>query len=314
MKSKTGEKRVLSRKFKRDIFAFWVLLLPVLQFCIFYIYINFNSIIMAFSKYELNLEGMGYISTFAGFDNFSVAWNTLTSQTQFLRNSLILYGCTTLLGLTLALVFSYYLSKGYLGSGFFRCILFLPQVVSSISLVLLYRYIVDKGYISFMEMLGREDVQGLLINVDTQFVTLLFYSLFFGFGVNVLLFTGAMSGINESVIESARLEGVSDIQEFIYITIPMIWPTFITFFVVGVAQVFTNQMNLVSFYGVAAEPRVTTIGYFLYSETLQAELTGGIKRLSLPQLSAMGLILTFIIAPLTLIIKKMLEKFGPSTE
>lgn len=269
---------------------------------------------MAFSKYELNLEGMGYISTFAGFDNFSVAWNTLTSQTQFLTNSLILYGCTTLLGLTLALVFSYYLSKGYLGSGFFRCILFLPQVVSSISLVLLYRYIVDKGYISFMEMLGREDVQGLLINVDTQFVTLLFYSLFFGFGVNVLLFTGAMSGINESVIESARLEGVSDIQEFIYITIPMIWPTFITFFVVGVAQVFTNQMNLVSFYGVAAEPRVTTIGYFLYSETLQAELTGGIKRLSLPQLSAMGLILTFIIAPLTLIIKKMLEKFGPSTE
>ena len=58
----------------------------------------------------------------------------------------------------------------------------------------------------------------------------------------------------------------------------------------------------------------SSVGYFLYSETLQAELTGGIKRLSLPQLSAFGLILTFIIAPLTLIIKKALEKFGPSVE
>ena len=50
--------------------------IPILHFLIFYLYVNFNSIILAFRGYEIDF--MGEISSkFAQFDNFKQAWSVL---------------------------------------------------------------------------------------------------------------------------------------------------------------------------------------------------------------------------------------------
>lgn len=82
------------------------------------------------------------------------------------------------------------------------------------------------------------------------------------------------------------------------------------FLITGVASIFVNQINLYSFYGGTAHASVQTFGYYLYMATKQADGDYG----SYPRLAAFGLILTAVAIPLTLLVRWLLEKFGPSED
>ena len=133
------------------------------------------------------------------------------------------------------------------------------------------------------------------------------------FGIDVLMFTGAMSGIDESVVESAHLDGANTIHEFWYITVPSIWLTFVSFFTIHVAALFTNQMHLHTLFGSAAED-MSTLGYYLYIYSAKGELVATDKNPSFSVLSAIGLMTTAVMLPLTIGLRKALRKFGPSVD
>ena len=109
------ENRSMGRRAKKRLVYYCLMLaIPVLQFCLCYIYVNFNSIAMSFQHFALSSNGTGYISTFAGFDNFKVAWEVFTSGWDKIRVSLEYFAIQMLIIMTLALFFSYYISKKYL--------------------------------------------------------------------------------------------------------------------------------------------------------------------------------------------------------
>ena len=89
-----------------------------------------------------------------------------------------------------------------------------------------------------------------------------------GFGTSVLVYTGAMSGISESIIESGQLDGITPIKEFIYIVVPMIWGTFVTMTLASVVGLFTSDMHGYAFKAGNFNPQIQTIGYFLHNKTL----------------------------------------------
>ena len=84
----------------------------------------------------------------------------------------------------------------------------------------------------------------------------------------MLLLISAMSSINPSMIEAAKIDGVSFFQEFIYITFPQIFGTIKTLLIVSVGGFFVNSASIVSFYGTTADESVYTIGYYIYKETV----------------------------------------------
>ena len=309
------KKSVNFRKRKRTIFYFCVMALPVIQFLLFYVYVNFNSFVLAFQHYELRTDGVnGYDITFAAFDNFKTAWEIFTTRTYMLKNSLTIFFACTLLGITLALIFSYYIYKKYPMAGFYKVILFMPQIISSIVFTLLFKYFSTDAYIAIAELFTDSEVLGLLDNPDTQFGTIVFYNVWVGFGVNVLMFSGAMSGINSTIVESAELDGVNILQEFIFITLPMIFETIVSFLMIALAGVFTNQANLYTLYDAQALD-VGTIGYYLFVQTQKSDVIRFNRSyLNYPELVAFGLILTAIVITVTLVVKKLLKKFGPSID
>ncbi len=303
-----------TRKKSRVIFYVLMMALPVLQFAIFYCYININSIILAFKHYELNVGGLGYKVTFAGFENFVAAWKIFIDRKYMITNSLILFAANTFIGLALAILFSYYVYKKYYAAGFFKVILFMPQIVSSVVFTLLFKYIVTDGYIAIAKLFTDEQVLGLLDNVSARFTTIVVYNIWVGFGVNVLLFSGSMADINESVVESGELDGVNSFQELWFITLPMIYQTFISFTLLNIAGIFTNQMHLFSLYGSTADD-TATLGYYLYVQAQKSDVIRlSTAYLNYSELSALGVILTLIIVAITLVAKKLMTKFGPSVD
>ncbi|MBE5751157.1 MAG: sugar ABC transporter permease [Clostridiales bacterium] len=304
------KKKINQRLLSRQLFYLAIILLPVIQFAIFYIYVNLNSFTMAFQKYEANVDTTGYTVTFAKMENFKEAWEILQKNSFMIRNSLVMYAFGLLFGTTLSIVFSYYIYKKYFLSGLFRVMLFLPQIISGLIFAILFKYIVTDVYEYFYLKITGMEGTGLLDNLDTRFGTVVFFNLWISFGISVLMYSNSMSTIDPSIVESAQLDGANTIKEFIYITLPSIYPTLVSFFIIGFTGIFTNQNGLFDMFGTNANT-LATLGYYLFMVVESADVD---TIPSFSVISALCLILTFVMAPITLALRKVLNRVGPSED
>ena len=316
MQNKLYKKKISRRRIAELLFFASLVIIPTIQFFIFYVGVNFNSFIQAFKKYELPLGSSSYIISFAKFENFSEAWAIMKNNLSMFTNALILFAWNMLVGMPLAVIFSFYIYKKYTLSGLYKVVLFMPQIISGLVFALLFNYITTNVYQTIVQKLFGKEVYGLLYDLKTRFGTVIFFNLWVSFGSNVLLFSGSMSGIDPSVVESARIDGANVIQELWYITLPLIYPTVVQLIIIGITSFCSNQMNLMNLYGAqASESReMGTIGFFLYKSSTTVENIATRNTYSFGQLSAMGLILTMIMLPITLIARKLMNKYGPSTD
>lgn len=293
---------------KRIYFALMAAL-PLIQFAIMYVGVNFNSILLTFQEYDYALSGNGYVVTFAGFRNFAAAFDILLQKFYMVKISLIGFLVTMCISYPLAMIFSFYIYKKYALSGLFKTVLFLPQIISSLIFSTLFKYMVGSVY---TEITGAE--MGLLSNPDTTFTTVMFFNVWVSFGINVLMFSNAMGNIDHAVVESAHLDGVNVIQEFLHISIPGAWQTIVSCTIITLAGIFTNQLYLFDLFGEGGRFDIASIGFFLYQKASVADLVVTPGEPTLCVLSAMGVIFTIILVPMSMLLKKALTKFGPSED
>lgn len=315
---------------RKLIFYIGLISLPLLQYFIFSIVVNFNSVIMSFEKFEYSANLDQYVTKFAGFDNFKKVFIDFfvekTFSTMF-KNSTIAYLSGLLITTPLALVFSYYISKKLRGAKIFRTILFMPTIISTVVLACVFRLFGETIFPALIHKLFYADKMTFnqfyrdvtLMNSyqlisktnPNTFPALIFYHVFMGFGTNVLLYSGAMTAIDPSTIEAAKIDGCSDWQEFIHIILPGIFPTIVSFIVVGIGVFFTQKLAIYDMFGVDASNDIQTVGYYLYREAIKADSGLG-KYGKYPYLSTLGVIFTLVVTPISFLVKHLLEKYGPS--
>lgn len=290
---------------------------PVIHYLVFYVYINLNSFLLAFRNYYVDDVTKSLTFGGAGFKNFAAGWQVLVSNGKVIWNSLLMLAVQLFAITPVALLFSFYIYKKRTGTEFFRVMLFLPSVLSAVVFGLLYQYIADDVFAWVQtNVFHVKDATYFLTDVKTRMWAVILFNVLIGFGVSVLTYSGTMSGINISLIESAELDGCSPVQEFIHIVIPMIWPTVVTLMIVSFSKVFTEQWQVLTL--LKRNPlNAENLGYFLYTRALDGDFVipaGQTNNISYSVLSAIGLILTAIILPLTLIMRWALNKFGPKAD
>lgn len=290
------------------LFYICLMAFPVAQFIVMYLCVNFNSILLSFRNYDTKTGAY----SFAGVDNFKRVFYLLFRSPEIGRawaNSFTLYLVLTFIGVPLGLLFSFYIYKKLFLHDVFKVLLFLPSVLSVVIMAILFRYFTENAVPEIWKMFFGKTIGGLFSNVKTVFPLLLFFNLWMNFGPNILMYVGSMSGISDSLSESAQLDGCSLLQEFLHITIPCIYPTIVTFLVVNLVSVFTNQMYLYNFYQASADLNLYTFGYYLFRNTQKAMSVS-----EYPVLAGMGFVFTLVIVPVTLFVRKLLVKYGPSVD
>jgi raffinose/stachyose/melibiose transport system permease protein len=287
------------------IFYALLVALPVLQVLIFYFFVNFNSVLMSFKTYD-TLENE---FTWDFGANFSKLWYELT-ETSIIRdafkNSLIVWFFTTVVGTFLAIVFAYYIYKKWTLAKTFKFFLFLPSVLPSILLVIVFKFFANEAIPGYIEVFMDKQIEGLFIGKDTLMPTVIFYNVWICFGSQLLIYTGAMDQIAPEIIEAGKVDGVSTVREFFSIVVPMILPTVSTFVVANVATLFTNQANLYAFFGEKVDYANQTLGYYLF---VLVNKTGNGKTMY-TYASALGIVCTLIAFPLTMLARKLLNAVG----
>lgn len=300
-----------ANKFKANrrklLFYIIIMAYPIAQFCIFYIGVNFNSILLSIKQFDYD-KGQ---YTFCGFNNFIEVFNNI-KDIEYLKiafnNSFIAYFWMLIFNGAFTLIFSYYIFKKCWGSSFFSVILYLPSIIPSIAIIIIYKYFCENAIPELASSVVNHSMGGLLSDLDTLFPALLVFGLWCGFGSKMLIYSGTMGGVDNSILESAQLDGVNTFQEFLLIIIPSIWPTITTYLVVGLAGIFTNQLGTYGFFLTTAEYQAYTVGYYLYRDTIIGTIG------DYPYLAAFGIVLTAITLPVVLIVKKLMTKYGPSCD
>lgn len=121
-----AKKRILNKRKQDLIFYIVMLAYPVLQFAVFYIGVNFNSILMAFQYFSGSTGKIDNYVFFEGaelFKNFTTFFDrfketsgigdmTLIHGYAF-KNAFVAYFSALLITTPVSLIFSYYIFKKY---------------------------------------------------------------------------------------------------------------------------------------------------------------------------------------------------------
>ncbi|MBO7345597.1 MAG: sugar ABC transporter permease, partial [Clostridia bacterium] len=247
---------------------------------------------------------------FKNFKNVIIDLFTLDKFKYAIRNSLLFYGISLLSGAGVAVFFSYYIFKKKFLGNFFKVMLYLPVIVSSMVITVMYTYFCQKGLPVICDRLFNLSIPTFGESTKVQLIYICIYNFILGCGSNVLIYTGTMAGISDSIIEAGQIDGANIIQEFFYIVMPTIFSTYILFIITGMVTIFTGQANMFNFFGTGAPDELITLGYYMYVQTQKA----GTNYTLYPYLAAYGLTLTLVAIPVIFTLRWLFNKYGPSEE
>jgi len=178
------------------------------------------------SFFEWNMMP-GATKTFVGFENYE----RLLSLPEMPKATLnTIYYTLGLLPLTVALPLAVaMLSQNLQGPwrNVYRAAIFLPMIMAPVVIAVIWRWLLNAEYgliNVILNSLGFGKVQ-FLNNPDTALWTILFMTGWKLVGFSTLVFAAAITQIDKSMTEAARMDGASEWRVAIDIVIPLISPS-----------------------------------------------------------------------------------------
>lgn len=301
----------LKKKGKADKTEKWFILsfmiIPVISFLLFYVYVNIDSFIMAFQKPK------GGKLVFADFENFKWVLEKVKNGSTYeiddlnlaFKNTFLTFGVQMMM-FVVGILVSYFLYKKIVCYQAFRIIFYLPTIISS----------VITSYF-FIALMNSEFVPNILIRLfdldyemksplaDSDFANsmVLFNLIWLSFPANMILWGGTFARIPDSVIESAKLDGVGWIRELVQIILPMVWPTLVLLLTTSLAGIFGATGNVFLLTG--GQYGTQTVSNWMYQKVQLT--TNPYTSDHLYRVSAMGLMLTVISCAIAIIVRKVLN-------
>ena len=279
------------------LFVVSILIVPVVHWLVFWLGVNINSILLAF-KLPSGETSLLMLET--------VIKDILDSSNDgglglALRNTL-LYFTKDLFMLPFQLCVAYFLYKKITAYKTFQIIFYLPGIVSGVAFANVFsNFIAPSGPLAvLLTDVGMTEIPEFLANSNYATGTIMFYTIWMGWGGNMLLLCGALARVPIEILESARLDGINPLKELIYMILPLIWSTLSTLLILQMTRLFTASGPILLFTGGAYQ--TTTIGFWIFSKV--AYQGAGAYN----SVAATGFIFTVVGAPIILFIKWLIEK------
>lgn len=200
-----------------------------------------------------------------GFDNFKYVW----SDPMFwdaVVNTLVL-GSSTLISLALSLGVAYLLNQDIMFKKTFRMIYFIPYVCSVVAVSVMWKNMFNANWGVINHLLGATGDKAIDWIGDPKYFSwmIIIISVWSGMGYGIIMYTAALTGVNRSLVEAARIDGAGPLRVFLNVVLPAISPT--TFFllvtgVIGALQSFA-MTNVITPDGGPNSDGVTVV-FYLY--------------------------------------------------
>lgn len=203
----------------------WVILSLVLPGLFLFVFAILAPICLSVYYGFTNYSGMGSYQ-FVGWENYKNLFHDAAFGTS-LRNSLLLAIGFIFIQHPLAMIVAAVLDKlGGKGENFFRCVYFIPNVISVAVIAYLWKFIYNPDFGLLNNIIkafgGKGDINWF--NYDKAIWAVLIVLIWHGFGWGMLIYYTGIKNIDPVLYEAAAIDGATQIQTFFKITLPQMKP------------------------------------------------------------------------------------------
>lgn len=200
-----------------------VLSIPaLLPFTLFVILPIFYALFLSFTEYN------GFLTPeWVGLDNYRAVLGD-DYWWQSVRNTFVLAFGQMVIEIPLALMLAVFLNRNLRFTGLFRTVFFLPHVISVAVMGVVFYFLfrpLDGVINELLQTVGLigDDIDWLGSG-DTAMLSLILVAVWFGFGVNTILFLVGLQTIPKEIYESASIDGAGSWRLLRSITLPLLTP------------------------------------------------------------------------------------------
>ncbi len=235
---------------------------------------------------------------FVGLSNYVELFKT----PQFgliLKNTFVFAISTAVISIIIPLILAAALNNKIRGTEFFKTAYFLPFITPMIVAAIIWEWIFDPNF-GLLNYILKLHINWLY-DANFAMLALIIVSSWKMIGYNMVILLSGFSSINQSVYESAKIDGANPIQTFFRITLPLLSPTI--FFVLIITTISSFQVFDLIYLMTQGGPMDSTnvLVYWIYKNAFEFFNIG--------EASAGAYILFLIILLLTIVQWKIRKKW-----
>ena len=258
---------------KQEELTGWLCVVPiVLGILIFQVYPLLFSLFASFTTWDLITK-----PKFVGFDNFVALFTSDLFFLKALSNTTIYALGVVFPTAALALIFAVLLNLEIKGRFIYRSIYFIPVVAPLVSIAILWEWIYEPtfGILNFvLKLFGVTPGPIWLGTSQWALIAIIIVAIWRGLGYDIVLFLAGLQAISKDYYEASSIDGANPVQNFFYITLPLLSPVTFLVLVLGVIDAF--QVFTMPFIMTRGGPANATISLvlLLYNDAFQNSQMG----------------------------------------
>jgi multiple sugar transport system permease protein len=267
-------------------------------------FLVFNVMPILFGAY-VSFTQWGIIGApqWVGLENFRTA---LADEWVWIAfHNILLYALVIVPGVTVCgLVAALFVNQGWPFAGLARTLFFAPNVVSAVVIGLVWVWLLDTDFGLLNQTLGKIGIPAISWLTSTQWslVGVSLASIWWDSGLAFVLFLAALQDLPRELYEAARIDGAGPLQQFRFLTVPLLRPTFslvVTLQLIATLRIF-SQVYVMTNGGPAGSS--SSVIHYIYQTAVVRHLMG--------YSSAVSMLLLALILILTVLQRQILRERG----
>jgi len=220
-KALPGRKKTALSTFKKEL-IFHLMTLPSIVFVIIFNYIPMAGIIIAFQKF-VPARGLFGDQTFVGLENFAYLFK-LPNFVQIIKNTIVISFFKSMLGLLVPITVAIMLNevKIKLFKGTVQTLIYLPYFISWVVVASMMIDILSPNAGLVNGILNRFGIESIYFLGDEKLFpyVMVLSDTWKNFGYGSIIYLAAITGIDLTLYEAAKIDGASKWQQIWHITLP----------------------------------------------------------------------------------------------
>ncbi len=310
MKAISLERKEKKKKVTYDRWGLYFIIPFFVVYFLFTLIPQLLTIFYSFFEYYRKTVGVYIGPNFIGFQNYVNLFKPIDSSgtidiLKYFGNTTIMWIVGALPQFLIALILAVMFTSTRLnvkGQGFFKTVFYLPNVIMASAFSLLIFQVFGRvGPINQIIVMNGGNTVDFLRQKTSVRALIAMTNFVMWFGNTTIVLMAGIQGIDESLFESARIDGASSFKVFKDITMPLLKPIFIYCFItsmIGGLQMFDVPQILTAGQGTPDFTSKTIVMFI--NEVLRAKDYG--------KSGAISMILFIITGILSLIVYKITNK------
>lgn len=245
-----GNKKVLKKNTNHKIRKFPPVLFVgphLLLFLIFVFLPMIYGLVISFTEWDLIGD-----PEWVGIENYrEILFNkNSTFYAQFhngLINTILFVVMNVPFSIILPLVLAVALNTKPIGQKIFQSIFYIPTLFSISAVAIIWSQLLNKR-IGIPNLFGIETA--LLSNQPYAWMSIIIFSIWWGIGINMIIYQAAIAAVSKDLYESAEIDGAGSFRKFLSITLPSI----------KFPLLYTMVMTTIGSFNVYGQPLMLTNG------------------------------------------------------